>query len=246
MKQKVTFQNSKGLKLVGVFHIPERETKSIIIISHGFAANKDRLRIVKTAEKLCKSGFAVFRFDFGGCGDSEERPITVEKQIDDLKSAIDFVIRSGYSKIGLVGESLGGLCSVLAYGEKINSIVLWAPATKAGIPLKSQAEKLQSELEEKGYVFIEKDNRKFKIGRQYFIERQTVNQQKILSEIKCPVLLIHGDKDDTIPLKQSESAMQYLPEESKLEIIRNADHKFSEHIDELVSISLEWFKKWLK
>ena len=30
--EKVTFQNSKGLNLVGIFHFPEKETNSIILL----------------------------------------------------------------------------------------------------------------------------------------------------------------------------------------------------------------------
>ncbi len=245
--EKVTFQNSRGLKLAGVFHAPEKETESTIIMSHGFTGDKDEWgTFVKAAEVFCNSGFSVFRFDFGGSGESEKTSITVEKQVGDLKSAIHFVKQKGYLDVGLLGLSLGGLCSVLAFDEQIKTIVLWAPVTKAKTPTIFKDRQMKTELDEKGYVMIKnRVGREFKIDRQYLKERETINQRQVLSRIKCPVLIIHGAMDDIVPLEHSESAIPYLPEESNLEIIENADHGLNNELDKVISLSLNWFKTYL-
>jgi alpha/beta superfamily hydrolase len=49
------------------------------------------------------------RFDFGGCGQSADRPIELRGQIEDLKAAIAFMKSEGYEKLGLLGYSMGGL-----------------------------------------------------------------------------------------------------------------------------------------
>ena len=245
MEKKITFQNSKGIKLVGVLHLPDEKINSAVIISHGFAANKDRTRLIKLAETLSKNGFAVLRFDFGGCGESEDREITLKNQVDDLKSAINYMRKNGYSNIGLLGESLGGLTSILAYDNKIIALVLWAPVTKSKTPSIIQKEELQQELNKKGFIIYQKDRKKFMIPKEYLEERQAINQKEILSKIKSPVLIIHGDKDNTIPLEQSKEAMQFLPEESKLEIIKDGDHKLDDKMSEVIPLSANWFKKYL-
>ncbi len=245
-EERVFFKNSKGQKLAGVLHIPNKKTKSIIIISHGFASNKDRPRNIKVAKTLSEAGFAVLRFDFGGCGESEDRPILIKYQIDDLNSAINYIRKKGYEKIGLLGESLGGLTSILAYNKEIRTLVLWAPITKAKIPSFLKEEKLREELNKKGFLFYKKDGRNFKILEEYLIERKSINQKEILSRIRCPVLIIHGTNDTTIPLVNSKEAINYLPRESKLEIISGASHTLDEKIDKVINISLEWFKKHLK
>jgi len=245
MEEKIAFQNSRGIKLVGILHLPDKKTNSAVIISHGFAANKDRTRLIKLAETLSKNGFAVLRFDFGGCGESENREITLENQVDDLKSAINYMRRNKYFNIGLLGESLGGLTSILAYDEDIKTLVLWAPVTQSKTPSIIQKEKLQQELDEKGFIIYQKDERKFKIPKEYLKERQAINQKEILSKINSPVLIIHGDKDDTIPIEQSKSAMRFLPEGSKLEIIKDGKHKFDDKMNEVIPLSVDWFKKYL-
>jgi alpha-beta hydrolase superfamily lysophospholipase len=245
MEKKITFQDSRGTKLVGMLHLPKEKTNSAVIISHGFAANKDRTRLIKLAETLSKNGFAVLRFDFGGCGESEDREITLKNQVDDLKSAINYVRKNGYSNIGLLGESLGGLTSILAYDDEIKTLVLWAPVTKSKTPSIIQKEELQRELSERGFIIYQKNGRKFRIPKEYLEERHAVNQKAVLSKIKSPVLIIHGDKDDTVPLEQSKEAVQFLPEDSKLEIIKDGDHKLDDKMSEVISSSVNWFKKYL-
>jgi len=197
------------------------------------------------AETLSKNGFAALRFDFGGCGESEDSEITLKNQVDDLKSAINYMRKNGYFNIGLLGESLGGLTSILAYDNEIKALVLWAPVTKSKAPSTIQKEELQQELNERGFIIYQKDGKKFMIPKEYLEERQAINQKEILSKIKCPVLIIHGDKDDIVPLADSREAMQFLPEKSKLEIIKNGDHKLDDKINEVIPLSVNWFKKYL-
>ncbi len=242
---KITFQNLKGVNLVGVLHTPQEETRSAVIISHGFTSNKDRKRLVKIADTLSGSGFTVLRFDFGGCGESEYREITVQEQVDDLRSAINYMRKNGYQNIGLLGESLGGLTSILACDEDIKVFVLWAPVTQSKIPSIIQKEELQQELNEKGFIIYKKDGKEFKVPKKYLEERQAVNQKEILLRVKSPVLVIHGDKDETIPLKQSKTAMEFLTEDSKLEIIKDGDHKLDDKMNVVIPLSVNWFKKYL-
>ena len=64
--EKINFKSSRGLNLVGELHIPENKTGSIVIISHGFAARKDRERLIKMADALSNKSISALRFDFSG------------------------------------------------------------------------------------------------------------------------------------------------------------------------------------
>lgn len=240
--EKVNFKNSRGLNIVGVLY-PANSNKAIII-SHGFAANKDRERLIKLSEILSKGGFGVLRFDFSGCSESGNDLISVKGEVDDLRSAIKFMKNKGYNEIGLLGESLGGLISILCYSQDIKTIVLFAPVTASKKPSILE-EGMEEELAEKGFVTKHKDGRIFKIPKEYFEARDNINQEEILSKIKCPVLIIHGTEDDSVFLEDSKEAMKYLPESSKLEIIEGAGHKLEEDIDRVIILSLNWFKKHL-
>ncbi len=52
--------------------IPQKKTRNCIILCHGITVNKEEGGIfTNLAKKLAKVGFAVFRFDFRGHGESE-------------------------------------------------------------------------------------------------------------------------------------------------------------------------------
>lgn len=244
--KKINFQNPKGKRLVGVLHSPKEKTDKIVIICHGFTANKDRDRLVKIGDVYAENGIAALRFDFGGSGESYDTAISIGDQVDDLKSAIEFVKSKGYKNIGLQGESLGGLIAILVNSQDVKTMVLWAPVTKGKdkIEILSEEKLTEKELEEKGYFIKKKDSREFKIPRKYFEERVKINQKELLLRIKCPVLILHGDKDDTVPLEHSKEAVKIL-QDARLEIINGGGHKLDEKIDVVSSFSVNWFKKHL-
>lgn len=246
--EKVNFKNSKGLNLVGHFY--SSDSKAVIIMTHGFTGDKTEWgRFDKTAEALHDAGYNVLNFDFSGSGESDEDSLTVDKQVDDLRSAIDYVKERGYNNVGLLGLSLGGLVSLRVYDEEIKTMVLWAPVTapQDGPTDRYTPEQLQ-ELGEKGYITKTRDKgvrKTIKIDKQMIEDRKNVNQESLCSRIKCPVLVVHGDQDERVPLQNSKDAMQYFPAGSKLEVIAGADHGFYDQLDQFIAHSVSWYKEHL-
>lgn len=245
---KVNFKNSRGLNLVGIFY--PANSKSIILITHGFTGDKSEWgRFDKAAEALNKEGYNILTFDFSGSGESDDDFLSVGKQVDDLNCAIKFVLDKGLRNIGLIGLSLGGLVSAKVYDKRIKAMVFWAPVTNARKNYERRFTKRQiNELHKKGFITynMNKGVRKvIMIDKQMIIDRESVDQAKLLSHIGCPVLIIHGSKDNTVPIKDSESSMNYLSAESKLEIIEGADHGFYEYLDKFIEPTVRWFRKYL-
>jgi alpha-beta hydrolase superfamily lysophospholipase len=209
--EQLTFKNPNDLKLSGVLHAPGRDTDSVVIIAHGFCSNKTRKRYIKLANALTNAGIAALRFDFGGSGESDEREVTIESEVHDLKSAIAQMRREGYENIGLLGESLGGIVSLKAYGNDIDAMVLWAPVTKSQEPAQLHDEEQEGKLEQKGYIIKHKDGTDFKIPQQYFDERMNVDREALFKNIDISALSIHGNEDEHIPMGHSEEALEYLP-----------------------------------
>ncbi len=248
--KKVVFKNSRNQSLVGYLYTSD--SKSIIIMSHGFTGDKSEGgRFDKIAESLNKIGYNVLTFDFSGCGESDDDTLTVNKQVDDLKSAIKFVKSKGYKKIGFLGYSLGGLISLKSYSPEIVTMVLWAPVTnkiKYNWDKRFSKEQLK-ELEEKGYIIKIKNKsvrKKVLIDKQMLKDRESVNQKELLKNIDCPILIIHGKQDMNVPYKDSEEAIKLLSKNSKLELVDKADHGFYDHIDILINLSTDWFLNHLK
>lgn len=114
--ERVVF-HSNGLKLVGVFHAPRAEKSSCIVTCHGLFASKDGPKYVELAEMAVERGFALFRFDFRGCGESEGVVSSLldrvlEERLRDLDAAIN-ALGNRVGDLLLFGSSAGGCIAIL-------------------------------------------------------------------------------------------------------------------------------------
>ncbi|MFH0714328.1 MAG: alpha/beta hydrolase [Candidatus Diapherotrites archaeon] len=241
--EKVSFQNASGQRLAGAFYAGKSET--CILVVHGFLANKDRARLVKMAEKLNKAGYSVLRFDFGACGESEQRIITLHGQVEDFSAAIQFLEQKRFHKFGVWAESLGALVALQGYLDKIKAMVLWAPVTHSKKPPFVERGEFHESFEDKNVLLHSHGGREFKISKEYLKEREAVVQEKLLSPVLCPILLICGTEDTFVPFEHSQKAMQFLSKNSKLELFENIGHGFDSIEEKVQKLSLEWFEKFL-
>jgi hypothetical protein len=101
----ITFYNSRKLKLVG--NLYSVDSKSLVIIAHGFTNDKfSNGRFEKLASAWNSIGHNAFAFDFSRCGESEQDFITVSNQVDDLKSAMNLFIEE---EVELLEKSKKGM-----------------------------------------------------------------------------------------------------------------------------------------
>jgi pimeloyl-ACP methyl ester carboxylesterase len=249
--EQITFRNSRDLRLVG--NLYSSNSKSIIIMCHGFMSNKySKGRFEKLAIAFNKCGFDALAFDFSGCGESDNDSLTIEKEVDDLKSAISYVISKGYEKIALYGYSLGTLICLKSYIPQITTMVLLGALTG---PMEYNwdeffTQEQMKELKENGFIteYISGGTReKIIIDRKIIEGFELINQKELLGRIKCPTLLIHGDGDEEESLlyERSKVAINMLSADSRIEVINESNHSFLDHFDMVVKLSTDWLKKYL-
>jgi len=241
MEQKIYFQNSKGDKLCGILSNPTGDTtKPIIILVHGFSANKDArsLRLIK--ELIDKKGISTFRFDIYGHGESDGKleDITISEGVDDVLQAINFLKQRDYKKIGLVGTSFGGICCTVASvnTKDLFVMVLKSPVSdfKELIDLKYSKEEIKN-WEQKGHIFLKDGEKKLKINYLFYNDFGNNNGYFSAPNIKSPTLIVHGDKDEEVPDYQSVKLSRLIPN-CKLITIKGADHGYRkpEHMKEML------------
>jgi len=246
----VIFKNSKGEKLWGVLSFPIKRGKlPAVIVSHGFCGTKSARKFVKIGRDFSKQGIAVLRFDFTGCGDSEGdfKNMSIFQEVEDLKAAYNFLIKRPQvdrKRIGILGYSLGALIACLCQIKHpiLKTLVLVAPAINQKNLIKiwhspGEIRKWQ----EKGYI----DTPKFRVGIQYLNEAK--NYTPLVSNIKNPVLIVHGKKDKDVPVMFSKKLLKDFSGKIKIIIVQEADHNFEsyETLNKLIRYSLEWCKKYL-
>lgn len=247
----ITFKNERGKELVGVLHLPEKGKPPLVIICHGFQNSKTDRKFIKLARVLQKEGICVFRFDFEGCGDSEGDPkeITIKNEVADLNSAFKTVQNEfdlDLKRVAFVGASLGNVVTSLLlkqYKISAKTLVFWSHAFNQRELLKNWYSKEDiREIMKKGVIY--KGDKK--IGKNYFLENKNKDYSSALSELKLPILIIHGKEDKDVPLKFS----QQLKGKSKnisLIVLPKANHKFDDFQsqEELVRHTQKWLRKYL-
>ena len=184
----------------------------MVILMHGFMANKKMQPLKSIAQELERRGIASLRFDFDGHGESEGRfrDMTVLTELDDARAVINYVrTLDTIDEIALVGHSQGGVVAGMIAGEMgdvIKAVVQLAPAAV----LKDDA--LNGVLMGKRYdpsnppetlsVFFHR------VGKGYFQVAQTLPIYEQSSRYQGPVLLIHGNRDKIVPPSYSEKYHQ--------------------------------------
>ena len=168
-----------------------------------------------------------------------------------MQSVIKYAIENSYSNIALFGNSFGTLACLKNYREEIKTIVIVGALTDSMI---YDWEAFYSEnqikmLETRGF-FYDETERKHKITKQTLLDFKEVNQDELIREVKCPVLIIHGnnidDEEELQLLSRSKNAIKKLPEYSKLEIIKDGKHGMREHWNIVVELTSEWLQQFIK
>ena len=243
----IVIKNSKGKKLAGL--IQGSNGSKIVIATHGISGEKtEHGRFTKLAKALDDVNLDTLLFDFSGSGESEDEFISITTLTDDANSVIRYCYEKGYSEINLVGFSFGALSILKAYKNipiEVNNIVLWAPITSAYVDLNA-SDKIIPKPKINDHVSRPvdyPDRDRIFISKAFPAENSSIDREELLSEIKQPVLIIHGGVDEYVSVKNSEEAMKYLPEGSRLEIIKDANHTFTDYDSQIIKLTIDWIQK---
>jgi len=240
MEEKIYFTNTDGLRLCGILTKPNKETQKCIVLCHGITYTKEEGGIfTELAKRLADNGFAVFRFDFRGHGESEGNSIdlTVTGEKEDLEAAVKFLRDLGYKGFGITAASFGGGAASLFIGENknlIKALVLWNVIIdyhsilrpELPWPKENFGEEAMKKLERQGYIEI--GSRKFKVGEALFAELRQLEPWKGIKNLEIPILFIHGDKDSYVPYGDSVKYSK-LFKNAKLETIKGGEHGFHDN-----------------
>jgi len=247
---KVSILNEHNEKLVGIETVPsiKKEKYPTVILAHGFGANKEESGMFnKIAENLSQAGILVFRFDFSGCGESDGdySNTSLSKLTSDFSKILDFVRtqpKVDNSSIGLLGQSLG-TSIIVAIEPKVKSIIMMGST-----PYPQEA---LIKLFGKGYnpnglsTRIKPSGTITKIESQFW---KDFDKYKLLDSIKnihCPILFIHGEKDDKAPLSGMETYFNNANEPKDKIIIEGADHGLNPKKDKAYKVIADWYRKYL-
>lgn len=107
---KIDFQNDKGETISARLDFPrDQKPLAYVLFAHCFTCNKNLVPVTNISRQLTEQGFAVFRFDFTGLGESEGdfENTNFSSNIQDLISAAEYMENEYEAPSLIIGHSLG-------------------------------------------------------------------------------------------------------------------------------------------
>ena len=199
----------------------------VAIIAHGFNGTHHFGR--NYFETLNKLGYQVYTFDFA-CGSVNSRSDnnTMNMSILDEQSDLEAIVRYfkqqpdvDASRIVLIGESQGGLVSALTAAsmpKDISRTILIFPALCIPDNWTARYPNL-SDIPDTTRLW------NVPMGRRFFTEVRDINVFERIGKYKRPVLIVQGDKDPVVSMKDSERAVK-IYKDARLHVIPGAGHGF--------------------
>ena len=222
--EDLSFMNARGERLAASVHRPDRATDLGAIVCHGMLSSRASAKHIGLCRELARRGVLAIRFDFAGRGESEgdSAQITYERQVEDLEAAVARLRREA-SIVALVGSSMGGAAALLyaARDRDVRCVVGIAAVGKPSVVLSGIiGDQTTFERWRRDGVIILEGQR---IG---WCLAQSSARTDVLAAARAlhrPVLLLHGERDDVVPIDQAE-ALAEAAETSRLEVIIGGDH----------------------
>ena len=194
--------------------LKEPKAKGVILYLHGNRGSNSRC--LYQAETMAGNGYDIFMPDYRGYGKSGGSIASEAQLRADVQLAYDF-LKKQYpeEKIVVAGYSLGsGMAAFLAAHNNPRQLLLIAPYFS------------MTDMKNRRAPFLPD-----------FLLKYPLSSAEYLKEVKAPVTLFHGTRDEVVPFDCSEKLQALRPDHFQL-IAMNENHRsviFSANFRQTVS-----------
>ena len=251
MEQSIYFYNQKDEKIAGTFHLPNKPAESGVVFGHCFTCSRHTRIIRKICSELAEKNFLALRFDFSGNGQSEGEfaESTYSKQIHEMQMAAGVIAEKGAQWIGLAGHSMGAVIAILAAArtKTVKAVCALAGRLSGHSATHFFSKKQLKEFEDTGKVSFSSRGRSLQLSTHFFADTKLYDLPETVKSLQTPLMVIHGDADEIIPVQDAYLARTLNPEYTELAIVPGADHMFSAemHRSQTSKLVVKWFKEHL-
>ena len=189
--QEVWLDTADGERVIA-WHVPPRGDSPVVIYFHGNGGSI-RLRVDRF-QRLVAAGVGLLGVSYRGYGGSTGTP-TEQGLIEDARAAYAFAVERYPGRIAVWGESLGtGVAVALASEKPVTHVILDAPYSST--------------------VDVAADLYWFLPVR--LLMKDQFRSDLRIKNVQAPVLILHGDGDDIIPMRYGERLLAMVPGEKRM------------------------------
>ena len=242
---KEFYIDDDGIKIHSKLEVPEgADTYPLAIVVHGYTGDMEEAHIIAAADAIRQTGCATLRVEMYGHGKSGGtfKEHTLYKWVSNMLKVVEYA-RSleSVTDLYLCGHSQGGLLVMLIAGmcpDRFKAIIPLSPAwmipeyARAGEILGTKVDPVNIPDD-----FLQ-DGENLLSGN-YIRTAQTIHVEDEIARYDGPVLVIHGDQDESVPYEYGVKAAE-LYRNAELVTVRDEDHCYNYHLDTVTSAIREF------
>ena len=204
-----------------------------IIFLHGFMSDIEGEKPTKFARYCYKKKINFLTFEYSGHGKSYGKFTNgnISRWTNDAQKLIKSKFKK--KKFIIIGSSMGawiGLNLIKIFKKKIRGFIGIgsAPEFLEKLMWNKFSKKIKKIITEKKIYNLEHGNYVYPLTKQLFLDGKKNKVLKMKLNIKIPVTMFHGAKDESVPINFSKKVLKIFPKaEKKLFIIKGGDHSLS-------------------
>lgn len=214
-----------------------------VVICHGFKGFAHWGFFPYLARSIAEAGMRAITFDISGSGVGADRENfsqleefttnTFSQELTDLDSVVTEARARGWIEngFGLFGHSRGGGVAILlaSQNRNVKALVTWAAISSTFRWSESDI----AEWRKRGYTDIHnsRTGQNMRIGTAILDDveahgNSTLDVSAAARRVSVPWLIIHGDADETVPVREAEVLSEMSPGRSTLWKVEGGNHTF--------------------
>ena len=206
-------------------------------------SNKNSEKLVDLGTALAERGILALRFDFAYVGESDGKfeDLTYSGEVDDLKAAYALVQSRRPGKTAILGSSMGGTVALMfaAREPQVAALVtIAAPLHPENFPKRILTPAQIQKWRELGFTTYHGQ----RLNASLLDDLEQLDVVESARRIGCPVLILHGDADDVVPVAEAYELAACLTATKRLEIFKDTDHRLSDSavMQRAMAAALAW------
>jgi len=216
-----------------------KKNKTYLVFLHGFMSDLEGEKPKNFLNFSKKHDLGFLALEYSGHGKSSGKFVNgnISKWSEQTHLLIKKIVKK--NNFILIGSSMGAWISINQFKIFKNQIkgflgIGSAPEFLENLMWKKFTEKMKKETINKGIYHLKHGNYEYPITYQLIKDGR---RNKVLNKpinIKTKVTMVHGEKDEVVPISYSKKVLKIFPKaKKKMIVIKNGDHSLST-------------KKWLK